>query len=133
MPELLGRLPNKIDLKPLTKNDFRQILTDVEFSLLEQYKALMRTEDIDIEFSEDGIDRIAESIYLLKNLVAEEMNLSQENIGARRLHNLLESILEEISYAACESEDKYFLINEQYVEDRMRGSLKRADYAKYIL
>ncbi|NMV25698.1 AAA domain-containing protein, partial [Vibrio parahaemolyticus] len=90
IPELQGRLPIRVELEALSSNDFKRILTEPKASLTEQYVALMKTEDVDIEFTEDGITQIAE--------VAWTVNESTENIGARRLHTVMERLMDEISY-----------------------------------
>ena len=92
LPELQGRLPIRVELRPLTRDDFRRILTETEVSLVKQYVALLATEGVKLEFSPDSIDAIAD--------IAVQVNSSVENIGARRLHTVLERVLEEISFAA---------------------------------
>ena len=125
MPELLGRLPLQINLKPLTRKDFEVILTGIEFNLLSQHKQLMKTEGIDIDFSADGIKRICE--------LSEEMNLSTQNIGARRLQSVLEKVLEDISYEGSDNVAKEFVINAQYVDKMMVNYREKNDYTKYLL
>lgn len=132
MPEFLGRLPLQINLKALTRKDFEQILTGVEYNLLHQHKELLKTEGLDIEFTQEGIERICE--------LSEEMNLSTENIGARRLHSVLEKVLEEISYEGpdwrdedSEHESKKYVICTEYVDKMMEGYREKNDYTKYLL
>jgi ATP-dependent HslUV protease ATP-binding subunit HslU len=123
IPELQGRLPIRVELEALSAADFVRILTEPDASLTEQYTALMRTENIQIEFTQDGIERIAE--------LAWQVNEKTENIGARRLHTMLEKLLEEISY---ETElDATFTINRDYVDQQLSVLVQDEDLSRYIL
>jgi len=126
LPELQGRLPIRVELKPLTREDFRRILTEPEASLIKQYKALLATEGVTLEFSEDAIDELAG--------LAEEINGSVENIGARRLHTVLERLLEEASYAASDQPPGTAVkVDRDYVRTRVGALAKNADLSKFIL
>jgi ATP-dependent HslUV protease ATP-binding subunit HslU len=125
IPELQGRFPIRVELKSLTVDDLKRILTQPKNSLIKQYQALLSTEGIELEFTEDAIARLAE--------MTADINKSTENIGARRLHTLLEKLLEEISFAGAELEDKHQLIDEQYVSDRLSSLVKDQDLRLYIL
>ena len=125
LPELQGRLPIRVELKPLTHEDFRRILTEPEASLIKQYIALLATDGIDLSFSTAAIDAIAR--------LAAEINGTVENIGARRLHTLLERLLDEISFTAPDRTDKKFEITPEYVELRIAPLAKNADLSKFIL
>lgn len=125
IPELQGRLPIRVELKSLTTNDFIQILTEPEAALTEQYKALLGTEGLTVEFKEDGVRRIAE--------IAWQVNEQIENIGARRLHTVLEKLLEEVSYSATELENKQIVVTEAYVNQRLGDLIKDEDLSSYIL
>lgn len=124
IPELQGRLPIRVELKALTPDDFERILTEPKASLTEQQIALLKTEGVDISFSKDGIRRIAEMAY--------EVNERTENIGARRLHTLLERLLEEISFSAGDGE-KTIEINRDFVETHLGELAKNEDLSRYIL
>ena len=125
MPELLGRLPLQISLKALTKKDFEKILTGVEYNLLHQHKELLKTEGISVDFDAEAVLRICE--------LSEEMNLSTQNIGARRLHSVLEKVVEDISYQGKDSPEKQVLITAQYVDKMMLNYREKNDYTKYLL
>ncbi|HZT51911.1 MAG TPA: ATP-dependent protease ATPase subunit HslU, partial [Stellaceae bacterium] len=126
LPELQGRLPIRVELKPLTREDFRRILTEPEASLIRQYKALLATEGVTLDFAEDAIDELA--------ALAEEINTAVENIGARRLHTVLERLLEEVSFAASDQPpDTHVLIDRAYVRDHVGALAKNADLSKFIL
>ncbi len=126
LPELQGRLPIRVELKPLTREDFRRILTEPEASLIRQYKALIATEGVALEFTEDAIDEIAS--------LAEEINTSVENIGARRLHTVLERLLEEVSFTASDqAPGATVTIDRAYVRDHVGALAKNADLSKFIL
>ncbi|MFD1216929.1 MULTISPECIES: ATP-dependent protease ATPase subunit HslU [Microbulbifer] len=124
IPELQGRLPIRVELDSLTSNDFQRILTEPSASLTEQQKALMNTEGVNLEFSEDGIRRIAE--------VAFEVNESTENIGARRLHTVLERLLEEVSFAGGDG-DTAVTIDAAYVDKHLGELSKDEDLSRFIL
>jgi ATP-dependent HslUV protease ATP-binding subunit HslU len=126
LPELQGRLPIRVELKPLTREDFRRILTEPEASLIKQYKALIATEGVALDFTEDAIDEIAS--------LAEEINTAVENIGARRLHTVLERLLEEISFAASDQpKGTAVTIDRAYVREHVGALAKNADLSKFIL
>jgi len=125
LPELQGRLPIRVELDALTKEDFRQILTDTEASLIKQYQALMATEGLTLEFTEDGIDALADKAALV--------NASVENIGARRLATIMEKVLEEISFTATDRGGQSVTIDAAFVEDNLGDLAANADLSKFIL
>lgn len=125
IPELQGRLPIRVELKSLSTDDFVRILTEPEASLTEQYTALMSTEGIKVTFLSDGVRRIAEIAY--------HVNERIENIGARRLHTVLERLLEDVSYAASDMESKEVTIDAVYVDGRLNELVKDEDLSGYIL
>ena len=125
LPELQGRLPIRVELKALTREDFGRILREPENSLIKQYVALMGTEDLTLIFEEDAIDKVSE--------LAAEINYSVENIGARRLHTVLERLLEEISFTATDRGGETVHITAQDVRDRVADLAKDADLSKFIL
>jgi ATP-dependent HslUV protease ATP-binding subunit HslU len=126
LPELQGRLPIRVELKPLTRDDFRRILTEPEASLIKQYKALLATEGVALDFAEEAIDELAN--------LAEEINTAVENIGARRLHTVLERLLEDISFTASDKPaGTAITIDRAYVRDHVGALAKNADLSKFIL
>ncbi len=125
LPELQGRLPIRVELKALGREDFRRILTEPECSLIKQYKALLGTEGIDLNFTEESIVAIAN--------IAAEINASIENIGARRLHTVLERVLDDISYTATDRSGEAVTIDEAYVQKHVGDLAKNADLSKFIL
>jgi ATP-dependent HslUV protease ATP-binding subunit HslU len=126
LPELQGRLPIRVELKALDRADFRRILTEPEASLVTQYKALLATEGVDLDFLPEAIDEIA--------LLAEQINSTVENIGARRLHTILERLLEEISFTASDQPSgTRIVIDETIVRDRVGTLAKNADLSRFIL
>ncbi|MEW6362090.1 MAG: ATP-dependent protease ATPase subunit HslU [Acidobacteriota bacterium] len=125
IPELQGRFPIRVELEPLTTEDLKRILTQPKNSLVKQYQALLATEGITLEFTDDAIERIAQ--------LTAEMNTATENIGARRLHTLLEKLLEEISFAGAELEEKHQVIDSKYVEEKLAGLVENRDLRQYIL
>ncbi len=125
IPELQGRLPIRVELRALDVSDFSRILVEPDASLTEQYKALLNTEGVKITFSEDAITRIAE--------VAFKVNEATENIGARRLHTVMEHLLEDISFDASEQPGKELLINENYVARQLDDLAENEDLSRYIL
>jgi len=126
LPELQGRLPIRVELKALGKEDFKRILTETEASLIKQYVALLATEGVSLSFAEDAIDEIAQ--------VAVDINTSVENIGARRLHTVLERLLEEISFAASDmAQGTAVPIDREYVRVHVSALAKNADLSKFIL
>ena len=125
LPELQGRLPIRVELKALTRDDFRLILTEPEASLIKQYTALIGTEDVRLEFTEDAIDAIAD--------LAAEINSSIENIGARRLHTVMERLLDDISFTATDRPGATVTINADYVQEQVGELAKDSDLSKFIL
>jgi ATP-dependent HslUV protease ATP-binding subunit HslU len=125
LPELQGRLPIRVELKPLTRDDFRRILTETEASLIKQYIALMATEGVTLEFTEDAIDAIAD--------VAVAVNSAIENIGARRLQTVMERVLDEISFAATDRSGDTVKIDADYVRKHVGDLAKNADLSRFIL
>jgi ATP-dependent HslUV protease ATP-binding subunit HslU len=125
LPELQGRLPIRVELKALTRDDFARILREPENSLVKQYKALLATEQVTLEFAEDGIDAIADT--------AAEINRSVENIGARRLHTVMEKVLEEISFTATDKAGTTLAIDRGYVASKVGELAKNADLSRFIL
>ena len=128
IPELQGRLPIRVELDPLSAEDFEKILKEPDASLTEQYQALLGTEDLQIRFSKDGIQKIAETAW--------QVNERTENIGARRLHTVMERLLEEVSFSAADlavSADKELVIDKAYVEKQLDELAKDEDLSRYIL
>jgi ATP-dependent HslUV protease ATP-binding subunit HslU len=125
LPELQGRLPIRVELKALTQDDFKRILTEPEASLITQYIALMATENVTLEFTGDGIEAIA--------AIAAEVNASVENIGARRLQTIMERVLDEVSFAATDRSGEKLAIDEAYVRTRVEGLARDQDLSRFIL
>jgi ATP-dependent HslUV protease ATP-binding subunit HslU len=125
LPELQGRLPIRVELKPLTRDEFRRILTEPEASLIKQYVALMATEGVNLEFSEDAIDAVAD--------VAVAVNSSVENIGARRLQTVMERVLDDISFGAPDRSGETVKIDAAYVHKHVGDLAKNADLSRFIL
>ncbi len=125
MPELQGRFPIRVNLSSLTKDDFVKILIEPENALTKQYKALLETEGISIEFTEDGIEEIAKFAY--------EVNEKTENIGARRLHTIMEKLLEDISFNAPDVAPTKLLITREYVKQQIKDIVEDVDLSRYIL
>src|SRR3954469_20134879 len=126
LPELQGRLPIRVELKALDRADLRRILTEPEASLIKQYRALLATEGVQLEFGDDAIDEIA--------LLAEQINATVENIGARRLHTVMERLLEEISFNASDQpEGSVVVIDAAYVRERVGALAQNADLSRFIL
>ena len=125
IPELQGRLPIRVELKALSPADFRQILTEPKASLCEQYRALMATENITLEFAQTGIERIAE--------LAWQVNEGTENIGARRLHTVMERLLEPLSFGADENSGEQVLIDADYVNSHLSDLVSNTDLSRFIL
>src|ERR1700756_3458790 len=125
LPELQGRLPIRVELKALTRDDLRRILTDPEASLIKQYVALLATEGVTLEFSEDSIDAVAD--------VAVAVNASVENIGARRLQTVMERVLDEVSFAAPDRTGETVKIDAAYVHKHIGDLAKNADLSRFIL
>jgi ATP-dependent HslUV protease ATP-binding subunit HslU len=125
LPELQGRLPIRVELRPLTRDDFRRILTEPEASLIKQTVALMGTEGVTLEFTPDAVDAIAD--------IAVEVNANVENIGARRLQTVMERVLDEISFAAPDRSGETVRIDAAYVREHIGDLAKNADLSRYIL
>lgn len=125
IPELQGRFPIRVELEKLTKQDFVRILQEPDQSLILQYKALLKTEGVEIHFTTDAIERIAE--------IATEVNQETDNIGARRLHTILERLLEELSFEASEIAPASIPINAAYVDQKLAGIVKNKDLSQFIL
>jgi ATP-dependent HslUV protease ATP-binding subunit HslU len=125
LPELQGRLPIRVELKPLTRDDFRRILTETEASLIKQTVALLATEGVTLQFTDDAIDAIAD--------IAVEVNSNVENIGARRLQTVMERVLDEISFAAPDRSGETVRIDADYVRTHIGDLAKNADLSRFIL
>ncbi len=125
IPELQGRFPIRVELESLENEDFKKILLEPENALTKQYTALLMTEGVSVEFSADGIEEIAN--------VACTLNDEMENIGARRLHTIMEKLFEEISFEAPELKGQTFIINREYVKNKLKDIVKNKDLSKYIL
>jgi len=125
LPELQGRLPIRVELDALTSGDFKRILKEPDYSLIKQYIALLKTENVDLEFTEDGIEAIAN--------IASEVNSTVENIGARRLHTIIERILDDISFTATDRAGEKITINAEYVKKNLDQLVKDTDLSKFIL
>jgi len=125
LPELQGRLPIRVELQPLTREDFRSILTETEASLIRQSAALMNTEGVTLDFTDDGIDAIAE--------IAVEINATVENIGARRLQTVIERVLDDISFTATDRAGETLVIDAAYVRGAVADIARNADLSRFIL
>ena len=125
LPELQGRLPIRVELEALTSDDFKKILKEPDFSLIKQYIALLKTENVDLEFTDDGIGLLAK--------MSAEINSSVENIGARRLHTLLEKVLDDISFTASDRSGEKIIIDKSYIEKNLGELSKDTDLSKFIL
>jgi len=125
IPELQGRFPIRVELETLTENDFKQILTEPQNALIKQYTALLETEGIELEFTENSLDEIAKIAYTV--------NEQTENIGARRLHTILEKLLEDIAFDAPDLDNDKLVIDEHYVRVRLNDVVKNQDLSRYIL
>ena len=125
LPELQGRLPIRVELKALSEEDFKRILKEPDNSLIKQYKALLKTEDVELDFTDDGIDMLAK--------LSTEINSTVENIGARRLHTIIEKVLDEISFTASDKSGQKIIINAEYVTKNLGYLVKDTDLSKFIL
>ena len=125
LPELQGRLPIRVELDALNSEDFIRILKEPDNSLIKQYKALLKTENVELEFTEDGINTIAH--------IASEVNSSVENIGARRLHTIIERVLDEISFTATDRAGEKITVDGKYIKDNIGELVKDTDLSKFIL
>ena len=125
LPELQGRLPIRVELNALNEDDFKRILKEPDNSLIKQYKALLKTEDVNLEFSNDGIDMLAK--------ISAEVNSSVENIGARRLHTIIEKVLDDISFNATDKAGETITVDKKFVQDNLGNLVKDTDLSKFIL
>jgi len=125
IPELQGRFPIRVELDNLTKADFRRILTEPRNALTRQYSALLGTEGLDVEFTDDAVEEIAE--------MAAEVNSRTENIGARRLYTIMERLLDDVSFHAPDAVQKKITVNAQYVQDQLKDVVKDMDLSRFIL
>ena len=125
LPELQGRLPIRVELSALKEEDFIRILKEPDNSLIKQYKELLKTENVNLEFTDDGIDTLAK--------ISAEVNSSVENIGARRLHTIIEKVLDDISFNATDRSGETVTIDEKYVKDNLGNLIKDTDLSKFIL
>ena len=125
IPELQGRLPIRVELQALTTNDFVRILTEPYASLTEQYIALLATEGVQVSFSEDGIQALANAAW--------QVNETTENIGARRLHTMMERLIEDLSFNADKLSGEAIIIDESYVDDKISELVKNEDLSRFIL
>ena len=125
LPELQGRLPNRVELSALTRDDFKRILTEPEHSLIKQYTALLATEGVTLTFDKDAIDDLAD--------LTVSVNTTVENIGARRLHTIMEKLLDDISFSASDNDGQELIISKEYVEKHVGELAKDSDLSKFIL
>ena len=125
LPELQGRLPIRVELSALKEEDFIRILKEPDNSLIKQYKELLKTENVNLKFTDDGIDTLAK--------ISAEVNSSVENIGARRLHTIIEKVLDDISFNATDRSGETITIDEKYVKDNLGNLIKDTDLSKFIL
>jgi ATP-dependent HslUV protease ATP-binding subunit HslU len=125
IPELQGRFPLRVELAALTGDDFKMILTQPENALIKQYVALLATEEVTLVFENEAIERIAE--------IASEVNSMTENIGARRLHTIIELLLEDVSFNATEIKGQTVNITKEYVDDKLKGVIQDRDLTRFIL
>jgi len=125
LPELQGRLPIRVELDALNSEDFKRILKEPDNSLIKQYKALLKTENVDLDFTDDGIDTIAN--------IANEVNSTVENIGARRLHTIIERVLDEISFTATDRAGEKITVDSDYIKNNIGELVKDTDLSKFIL
>ena len=125
LPELQGRLPIRVELDALKEEDFKRILKEPDNSLIKQYKELLKTENVNLEFTDDGIDMLAK--------ISAEVNSSVENIGARRLHTIIEKVLDDISFNATDKAGETITVDEKYVQNNLGNLVKDTDLSKFIL
>ena len=125
LPELQGRLPIRVELDALKEEDFKRILKEPDNSLIKQYKELLKTENVNLKFTEDGIDMLAK--------ISAEVNSSVENIGARRLHTIIEKVLDDISFNATDRAGETITVDQKYVQDNLGNLVKDTDLSKFIL
>jgi len=125
IPELQGRFPLRVELESLHKEDFKRILTEPKNALVKQYEALLATENVTVKFDEAAIDRMA--------FLAEDVNSRAENIGARRLHTIMETVLEDISFNADKHAGETITITRDYVDEKLKDVVQNQDLQRYIL
>jgi ATP-dependent HslUV protease ATP-binding subunit HslU len=125
MPELQGRFPIRVELTDLNREDFLRILTEPKHALTKQYTELLATEGVSLEFTPDGVEALADIAY--------QVNQTTQNIGARRLHTILERVVEDVSFDAADRADKRVVIDGPYVHGRLNGILQKEDLSKFIL
>ena len=125
IPELQGRFPIRVELTSLSKEDFKEILTEPSNALITQYVSLLKTEGLEIEFTDDGVDTLAD--------LAFQVNAQTENIGARRLHTIMEKLLEDVAFEAPDIAEKKIVINKQYVHDKLQHIVINQDLSHFIL
>ena len=125
LPELQGRLPIRVELNALNEEDFKRILKEPDNSLIKQYKELLKTENVNLVFTDDGINKLAN--------ISAEVNSSVENIGARRLHTIIEKVLDDISFSATDRAGETVTVDEKYVNDNLGNLVKDTDLSKFIL
>ena len=125
LPELQGRLPIRVELDALKEEDFKRILKEPDNSLIKQYKELLKTENVNLKFTDDGIDMLAK--------ISAEVNSSVENIGARRLHTIIEKVLDDISFNATDRAGETITVDQKYVQDNLGNLVKDTDLSKFIL
>ena len=125
LPELQGRLPIRVELSALNEKDFIRILKEPDNSLIKQYKALLKTENVDLEFKDDGIEMLAK--------ISTEVNSSIENIGARRLHTIIEKVLDDISFNATDKAGEKIVVDKEFVQKNLGDLVKDTDLSKFIL
>ena len=125
IPELQGRFPLRVELESLSEDDFRRILTEPKNALIRQYSELLSTEGVTLDFSEDAIRRMS--------FLAAEVNSRMENIGARRLHTIMETLLEEVSFEANELSGQTIRVSVDYVDEKLKGVVQDQDLSRYIL
>ncbi|OPY80112.1 MAG: ATP-dependent protease ATPase subunit ClpY [Syntrophorhabdus sp. PtaU1.Bin153] len=125
IPELQGRFPIRVELDALTKHDFYRIITEPENALIKQYKALLKTEDIELDFRQDAIEEITD--------IAQKVNEMTENIGARRLYTVMEKLLDDISFSAPDTDERTIVVTKEYVREKLGEFLQKDDLSRYIL
>ena len=125
LPELQGRLPIRVELSALNEKDFIRILKEPDNSLIKQYKAFLKTENVDLEFKDDGIEMLAK--------ISTEVNSSIENIGARRLHTIIEKVLDDISFNATDKAGEKIVVDKEFVQKNLGDLVKDTDLSKFIL
>ena len=125
MPELQGRFPIRVELTDLTRDDFLRVLTEPQHSLTKQYSELLRTEGVELRFTQDGIEALAELAY--------DLNRTTQNIGARRLHTIIERVVEDVSFDGPDLADKMVVIDGKAVREKIGAIIQKDDLSKYIL